>query len=533
MPDKPGSPHYQAPTKSATSDIMDFFTKYRHQIARRIFVPLCGAGVLTVGVSWVVYHFFETQPLIFFLIFVFIYTVCALFAGAFILRDSVEPVRNLWNVIQFVAPHSEEHVSPDLDHAKVGREMVANLANHVYQLASVVDDIEQTKTIASKDIHTNFVAASLPLPLIVINHSNEIVYANESAAKYFGITAAEFEGKNVYTALDMSFADDKTLEQWLEAVRSKSITADKQWERVRIGLPGQAQSKQFDLAAHYNRSNPLGYETLLVLFDHSEIYSQDDQAMSFVALTVHELRTPLTLLRGYIEVFDEEIGPTLSPELKTFMTKMDASAQQLTAFVNNILNVAKIEDNQLTLQLHEDTWADILETVASDLSMRASVRGVTIVTDIEDNLPSVGVDRYSIYEVVANLLDNAIKYSKNTPEVYLSAKLNADGLIETSIKDFGLGIETSILPHIFDKFYRNHRNRAQIGGTGLGLFLSRAIVQAHGGQISVTSKINVGSTFTFTVLPYAKLGEAGKQGAEGGIVRGAHGWIKNHTMYRE
>lgn len=512
---------------------MDFFTKYRNQISRRIFVPLFVAGAITLGISWIIYPFFHREPFLFFFVFASIYTVCALFAGAFILRDSVEPVRNLWNVIQFVAPNSEEHVSPDLDHAKVGREMVANLANHIYQLASVVDDVEKTKTIAARDIHTSFVANSLPLPLIVINHADEIVFANEAAAKYFGVVAAELESKNIYTALDMSFADDNTLEHWLGSVRDKSVTSDSQWERVRIGLPGQNESKQFDLAAHYNRSNPLGYETLLVLFDHSEIYSQDDQAMSFVALTVHELRTPLTLLRGYIEVFNEEIGPTLNPELKTFMTKMDASAQQLTAFVNNILNVAKIEDNQLTLQLHEDSWPDILDTVVNDLSIRASVRGITIKTDIAKDLPTVGVDRYSIYEVVANLLDNAIKYSKGTNEIYLSAKLDANGHVETSVKDFGMGIEPTILPHIFDKFYRNHRNRAQIGGTGLGLFLSRAIVQAHGGQISVTSKINEGSTFMFTVLPYDKLAEAGKQSAEGGIVRGAHGWIKNHSMYRE
>lgn len=512
---------------------MDFFNKYRRQISRRIFVPQFLAGSATFAACWFLYPHFNNEPLMFFVISASIYTVCTLFASAFILRDSIEPVRNLWNVIQFVAPHSKEHVSPDLDHAKVGRDMVSNLANHIYQLASVVDDVEKTKTVAARDIHNSFVANSLPLPFIVINHKDEMVYSNEAACKYFDVVPGELEGKNLYTALDMSFADENTFESWLTKARNKSATADGQWERVRIGLPGQSKSKQFDLAAHYNRNNPLDYETLLILFDHSEIYSQDDQAMSFVALTVHELRTPLTLLRGYIEVFNEEIGPTLDPELKTFMTKMDASAQQLTAFVNNILNVAKIEDNQLTLQLHEDTWSDILESAVSDLAIRASVRGITIKTDIADDLPTVGVDRYSIYEVVANLLDNAIKYSQGTSEIYLSTRLNADGLVETSVKDFGLGIEASILPHIFDKFYRNHRNRAQIGGTGLGLFLSRAIVQAHGGQISVTSKVNEGSTFIFTVLPYSKLAEVGKKGTEGTIVRGAHGWIKNHSLYRD
>jgi signal transduction histidine kinase len=263
------------------------------------------------------------------------------------------------------------------------------------------------------------------------------------------------------------------------------------------------------------------------------VYKQDDQAMSFVALSVHELRTPLTLLRGYIEVFDEELGPGLNPELKEFMKKMDASAQQLAAFVDNILNVAKIEDNQLTLQLHEENWTEVLSAVVNDLSLRASVRGITIKTDIASDLPAVGVDRYSIYEVVANLLDNAIKYSKGTNEIYVTASLNKDGLVETSVKDFGLGMDSSIMPHIFDKFYRNHRNRAQIGGTGLGLYLCKAIVDAHGGNIWVTSKVNEGSTFTFTLLPFAQLDEAGKKGAESGISRSAHGWIKNHALYRD
>ncbi len=512
---------------------MDFFNKYRHQISRRVLIPQFLVGTITLGVGWFAFPFFTSKPIVFFAVLAVTYAACAFIASVLIIRSAVEPVQNLWNVIQFVAPHSDQHVSPDLDHAKVGQEMVANLANHIYQLASVVDDIEKTKTVTIQDIHTNFVANSLPLPFVVINQKDEVVYVNEAAGKYFDVMPSEFEGKNIYTALDMSFADDNTFESWLTTTRTTSVTADKQWERVRIGLPGQSHSKQFDLAAHFNRSNPLDYETLIVFFDHSEIYSQDDQAMSFVALTVHELRTPLTLLRGYIEVFNEEIGPTLNPELKAFMMKMDAAAQQLTAFVNNILNVAKIEDNQLTLQLHENNWAEILEGVVNDLSIRASVRGITIKTDIAKDLPTVGVDRYSIYEVVANLLDNAIKYSQGTSEVYISARLNSSGLVETSVKDFGLGVDSSILPHIFDKFYRNHRNRAQIGGTGLGLFLSRSIVQAHGGQISVDSQVNKGSTFTFTVFPYARLAEAGKQGAEGGIVRGAHGWIKNHSKYSE
>lgn len=512
---------------------MDFFTKYRRELRNRMLLVILFMQLLVIGSGWLLYdthHVSAAQILI-------AMSILAVSGSVLIVQllsgMGTDAIYKLWQAIQHVAPHGESQPAPNLDDIRIGRDLVSNLVNHVYQMASVVEDIEKTNAKKSQDIHANFVANNLPLPMVVTDKADTIVYANEAATSYFEVPRDELEGKNVYTAFDMSFANDQTLTAWQKAVRQNSVTAHSAWERVRIGLPGQKDTKQFDLAAYYNKSNPLGYETMLVLFDHTEVYSQDDQAMSFVALAVHELRTPLTLLRGYVEVFDEELGPTLNQELKDFMKKMDAAAQQLSAFVDNILNVAKIEDNQLTLQLHEEKWEDVLRAVVNDLRLRAAVRGITIKANVARDLPTVGVDRYSIYEVVANLLDNAIKYSKGTSEVHVNAMLNKDGMIETSVKDFGLGIDGAILPHIFDKFYRNHRNRAQIGGTGLGLYLSRAIVEAHGGQMWVSSKVDEGSTFTFTVLPYTKLAESGKTGDTGGVTRGAHGWIKNHSLYRD
>lgn len=512
---------------------MDFYSKYRKELNNQIVLIVLLDQAIIIGLAWFAYQKeLINTPLTLFILGL-IAVVGALLTAQFVARVSILPIQKIWQAIQHIAPNGGSEPAPKLDDIHAGRELVANLINHVYQMASVVEDVERTNARQLQDISRSFVAKALPLPLIVTNKNDAIVYVNETATKYFGVNADDLIDKNLYTAFDMSFASGQTLTSWLQKVRQNNVTADGKWERVRIGLPGQKDGRQFDLAAHYNKSNPMGYETLLVLFDHTEVYAQDDQAMSFVALSVHELRTPLTLLRGYIEVFDDELGPTLTPELRSFMQKMDASAQQLAAFVDNILNVAKIEDNQLTLQLHEERWQDVLGTVIGDVSLRARVRGITIRTDIAADLPTVGVDRYSIYEVVANLLDNAIKYSKGASEIHVTTLLNKDGVVETSVKDFGLGIEASILPHIFDKFYRNHRNRAQIGGTGLGLYLSRAIVQAHGGQIWVSSKVDEGSTFSFTVVPYAKLAETGKTGNTNGITRGAHGWIKNHSFYRE
>jgi signal transduction histidine kinase len=507
---------------------MDYLQRFIRQFRHRLFGLLILNNILIIADYYIVEEVIKlTGP----------YAIGALLVVPVLtitILPLVQPTKLLWQAILHIAPTTSNQIgAPKPEKMHFGRELVTNLVNQLYQLASVVDHVAQTNQKAAQDLKANMVANSLPLPMIVLDKDEKIVYSNESTAKYLRQSSDDLLGQNIYTALDMSFVNEDTLVSWLRDVKGKAVTADHKWERVRIGLPGQGDSLQFDLAGHYSKDNSLGYETLLVLFDHTEIYKQDDQAMSFVALSVHELRTPLTLLRGYIEVFDEELGPNLNPEMKAFMKKMDASAQQLAAFVDNILNVAKIEDNQLTLQLHQEDWASVVQTVVNDLGLRAGVRGITIKTDIAAGLPKVGVDRYSIYEVLANLLDNAIKYSKGTSEIYVTAMLNKDGLVETSVKDFGLGVDASILPHIFDKFYRNHRNRAQIGGTGLGLYLSRSIIDAHGGQIWVNSKVGEGSTFTFTIVPFDKLAEKGKTGNNSGITRGAHGWIKNHSLYRD
>ena len=473
------------------------------------------------GSGWLLSHYTTTNDLTALGVAAVLSALSSLFVAVRFTHESTQPLHAIWRAVQHIAPEGESLPAPDLRSLKIGRELVANITNHLYQLASVVDNVEATNKRKSQDIHANFVANSLPLPLIVIDKSDTILYINNMAGSYLGLPASELVGSNIYTSLDMSFADNQTLHAWLGRVRQKNATAQTHWNRVRVGLLGQKDTKQFDLAAHYNRENPMGYETMLVFFDHTEVYSQDDQAMSFVALTVHELRTPLTLLRGYIEVFDEELGPELNEELQVFMKKMNAAAQQLSAFVDNILNVAKIEGNQLTLQLHKEDWDEIITTIVSDLQLRANVRGVTIIMNINPGIPAVAVDRYSIYEVLANLLDNAIKYSHGANEIHLNASVNTDGLVETSVQDFGVGIDTSILPHVFDKFYRNHRNRAQIGGTGLGLYLSRAIVQAHGGQITVRSKPDQGTTVSFTVLPYERLTEKQRSSAANGISRSA------------
>lgn len=512
---------------------MDHLGKLVAQVRVGLLFTLLLSNGLLIAAWWVLTNIVSVSDWLTLVSLIGLAVLVAVFATLLLSNYLMQPAKALWQVILHLSPTQHNVPAPKIETLKIGQELVASLASQIYQFASMA---EHTQAAArSIDPGYGFVPTNLPLPLFVLDATETIKFANTSAGQYVGQSPSELVGKNVYMILDMAFPSEYTLDKWLKNAKNNSATSSESWERVRLNVLDNHPTRLFDLAAYYNKDNPNQQESMLVLFDHTKQYSQDDQAVSFIALSVHELRTPLTLLRGYIEAFEEELEGKLSPQMSDFMQKMGATAQQLTAFVNNILNVARIDNDQLELQLHEEDWNHIIESAVANLSLRAKVRGITLEAKVAPDLPTVGVDRLSIQEVISNLVDNAIKYSGDSKSITIDAHLTQDGLIETTVQDHGNGISPSILPNLFTKFYRDHRNRAQIGGTGLGLYLSKAIVTAHGGNIWVRSpnKPGEGSIFGFSIQSYDQLAEDVKNGDnKDDIVRGAHGWIKNHSLYR-
>jgi len=511
---------------------MDYLQQLQQYGRRYLFALVTLENILTIAVDWTLSSHTQYSHLVIAAISLVAGLLLSLLLVWLVSHFLMQPLRAIWQAVFHLSPSQQGVAAPDVAALHFGRELVASLTAQLYQLSSSAEQAIAAGNQARYDVSRSFVAQNLPLPLFVLDPSETIRFANEAAAQYVGHAAADLVGKNIYMVLDMSFPSNDTFDTWLKTVKTQKATASQNWERVRLNVRDDHPERLFDLAAYYNRDNPQRIETMLVLFDHTKQYSQDDQAISFIALSVHELRTPLTLLRGYIEVFEEEMNDQADPELKGFMLKMHAQAEQLTAFVNNILNVARIDDDQLELHLQQEDWSTVLKSAIEMISLRAKVRGITLQCRIATNLPPVGVDRLSIREVINNLIDNAIKYSGTSKVIQIETHLGQDGLVETTVQDFGLGISSSIMPNLFTKFYRDHRNRAQIGGTGLGLYLSKAIVTAHGGNLWVRSHEGQGSTFGFTLVPYAQLTEELKQSGNKEITRGAHGWIKNHSLYR-
>lgn len=373
---------------------------------------------------------------------------------------------------------------------------------------------------------------NLPLPLFTVDKQQIITYANEAALAFLELPANEVIKQNVYTVLDMSFSDDHTLDTWLKDCRVNKAKDTRSWHHIRLKLADQKTLRQFDLAASYSKDNPAGIETVITIFDQTDRYGNEDQSLDFIALAVHELRTPLTSLRGYVEVFEDELTGKLSPELTGFMHQMHLATTQLTAFINNILNVARIQEGHLALQLHQENWGRLVQEAVNNLALQAQLHSKVINYSIDANVPLVGVDKVSITEVINNLVDNAIKYSGDSQIITIDSHLAKDGMVETSVHDDGVGIPATVMPTLFEKFQRNHRNQAKIGGTGLGLYLCASLVKAHGGNIWVNSKEGGGTTLTFTVQPYTQLAGKLKNSDNTDIIRSAQGWVKNHSLYR-
>jgi signal transduction histidine kinase len=415
----------------------------------------------------------------------------------------------------------------------VGRAFVTEIAQQIHELANIPVDVVRAEH-HTEATQASTILSHLPLPIFVFNVNQQVTFASDSAISYADTDSARLLGKPLSEAFDMEFSSSFTLASWIADCQANKATDTAYWRRVRIRSKANSEyERQCDIAGSYNRNNSQGIEFVITMFDHTDEYDQDDQSVNFVALAVHELRTPLTIMRGYIEAFDDELTGKLDKQTQTYMDRLQASAKRLSSFVNNILNVTRIQENQLPVKLAQEDWPGVLQAAVTDMQLQASTRGKQIELEIDKDLPPVGVDRTTMYEVICNLIDNAIKYSAQSRVITVSSRFTSESLVETTVQDRGVGIPANVLPTLFEKFHRNHRNKLQISGTGLGLYICKAIVDAHGGNIWVNSQEGEGSAFTFTVLPYASLAAEQKTGDNADMTRTAHGWIKNHNLIRK
>jgi two-component system, OmpR family, phosphate regulon sensor histidine kinase PhoR len=239
-----------------------------------------------------------------------------------------------------------------------------------------------------------------------------------------------------------------------------------------------------------------GGGAVAVLHDQTEIERVEKTRRDFIANVSHELRTPLTSIQGYAETLLESNGASASQ--REFLEIIRKNAMRMGRLTEDLLVLARVESGEQAFNLQYTMPQELLDDAVQTFQELAADRGVEL-SVINTSSSAVLVDRFAIHQVLANLIDNALKYGGQGGKILIGAGENEEG-VQFYVRDFGAGISSEHLPRLFERFYRVDKARSrESGGTGLGLAIVKHVIRAHSGTIRAESELNHGSTFYFTL----------------------------------
>ena len=244
----------------------------------------------------------------------------------------------------------------------------------------------------------------------------------------------------------------------------------------------------------------------MVSRDISREKEVDRMKSEFISTVGHELRTPLTSIKNAVDIVLKETAGGINENQGRFLSMANRNIDRLTGLINELLDISKIESGTIKIDLGPLDLGIPLDIVITSLTSKAREKSISIHKEIPSDLPQAYGDSDKLQQIFINLLDNAIKFTPEGGEVYVSAKdCELDGeFIEISVADTGMGILPDELEKIFDRFYQVEESQTRIiKGTGLGLSIVKGLVEAHGGEIWGESEVGKGSKFTFKLAKYS------------------------------
>lgn len=333
---------------------------------------------------------------------------------------------------------------------------------------------------------------ALWLGLVVLDEQGAVRYANGAAAALLGRP-----GHDLLSADFAALASDEHVTGTLRAVLGGATRQRKSVESDRRSPDGDGGVLRFTFRP--SRRDDSG-AALILIEDVTQLRVADAARSSFVAQAAHELRTPLTNIRLYAEeLLDAEADAPADPARQQAINVINQETRRLDRIVADMLSMSEIEAGQLSIRADDLPLADMLADLRAEYDAQARERSITFSIDLPPKLPMLRADRDKISLAIHNLVGNAMKYTPDGGAVTVSAK--EDGpIVRIDVQDTGIGISTEDSKRIFEKFVRakDHRINA-IPGTGLGLALAREVVRLHGGDVTLESELDKGSTFTLSL----------------------------------
>jgi two-component system phosphate regulon sensor histidine kinase PhoR len=378
-----------------------------------------------------------------------------------------------------------------LSHVPPGPRIVREIHRDLREIARRHREI--VRRIAHEDYSLRAILASMVEGVLIADDNMQIRLVNERLQRMFSLPKSPMDR----TVMEV-FRNHLVQQVIREALATgKPQSAELQAE-IRDG--DRFQLKHFQVTSVSLRSSgPESTAGALVIFhDVTEIRSLEAVRKEFVANVSHELRTPLSIITGYLETLIDGGG---DPETNSrFLLTMHKHAHRLNMLIEDLLAISQLESKKTPLHFQPADIADSIYRVREQLDARIRETRSTVTLTLPNGLPKVEADAFRVEQALYNLLDNALKHSaKSGATVSIEARAEESAVI-VAVCDDGVGIPLSDQPHIFERFYRVHKDRSRdAGGTGLGLSIVKHIVQAHGGEIAVQSVPGSGAKFIMTL----------------------------------
>lgn len=503
------------------------FWKIFHK--RKLIILIITETLITflTGVVLIILNVFQIQSIIFW-IFICVFFLVILGSNIVLFERSVQPIHDFMAIILNISGERTNLKPLNPNTEKYGNSGFNDAIKILYQIASnqstdSINSNNETNDNKDSQIEIEKALNESLCGFAALNNKGEIIYANNATPIYIN--------KDGSKSLSLIFNSEDTLEKWLNECDKNAVRSDHMWTRVPDKLPNEENRRFFDVIASYQKGATA--ETVLNLIDRTNSYITDEEGLDFMAFAAHELRGPITVIKGYLDVLEDELSPVLKGDQPDLFHRLVVSSNRLSSYINNILNTSRYDRRHLKVRLSEGRVFDVYNMIKEDMALRASSQKRLLSIDIPSDLPTIAVDMASMSEVFCNLIDNAIKYSHEGGLISVTGRVNGE-FVDISVKDNGTGMTDSVVRNLFQKFYRSHTARETVSGTGIGLYISKAIVESHGGIISVRSEEGKGSNFTVSIPIYSTVADKLKalDNSNVSIISEGKGWINNHSMFR-
>lgn len=340
--------------------------------------------------------------------------------------------------------------------------------------------------------------------VIVLDVDQNIVLINPAAGRLLGLEPQEVSGLPLREILGKPRApvDQDLVQSFVDYIDSiTERVQDEEAGSLETRL-GTAEKVLVVNVAPVVLNPGAGPSLVTALRDISREAEVERIKNEFISTVSHELRTPMTSIKGYSDLLISGKAGDLSDIQQKFVQVIKANADRLTALVNDILDISRVEMGRVRLDLQALDLSELIQSVATSFEAQMLEKRISLVLDLPDKLPPVWADKSRLTQILVNLLSNAWKYTLPEGSVTIRAQVR-NGAVQVDVKDTGIGIGDTDLARVFDRFYRVERREVLLAdGTGLGLSIVKMFVEMLGGQIWAESEVGLGSTFSFT-LPQA------------------------------